>query len=131
MPIILLALEFIKKYWVYFALGFIVLIITVYATHIFHQAHMYKQEKVIVSQQQKTISDYGTVLQKQKDYSIDLQSYQKDLISKTIQQQTQSVSQKEQFHNIINGTDSKPKNVVAKDVTDGFNNLFDGFNNEK
>lgn len=131
MPLILLALDFIKKYWVYFAIGFAVLLATAYAGHIYHEAHMYKQEKVVVAKQQKTITDYGVVLQKQKNYSVDMQTYENDLVTQTLSEQSKSVIQKENFQKVLGDATKKTPNVISTDVTNSFNSLFDGFNNEK
>lgn len=118
----LLILAFVKKYWKYILLFFVILSVFTYVSITLKHAHEYKVEKKQIIQQNKTITNLSTTLQKQKDYTVDLEKNNNTMNQSNMNITTESKKQVKTFQKNI---DTAPENV-NKD----FNDMFERFNNE-
>lgn len=121
MPIIAaFILEFVKKYWKYIVLAILLLSAFTYISIIFKHAHEYKIEKKEIQTQQKNIVDLSNTLQKQKDYTVDVEKNENELEQSNIDIQTNSKKETETFHKNI---ETSPQNISGD-----FNTMFKEFN---
>lgn len=123
MPIVAaFILEFIKKYWKYILLVIAVISAFTYMSIVFRHAKEYKVEKKEIQTQQKNIIDLSNTLQKQKDYTVDVEKNTNELEQSNMNIETESKKNSATFHNNLNAA---PQNISGD-----FNKMFGDFNNE-